>query len=241
MEQESIREINKRRYDILWKQYGIADPKFWPQWEVIKKYQGKQCLEIGPGTKPKIPLAGGYFLDISQFAVERLNAGKGHAAVSDLSKVFPYKNRMFDLVCAFEVLEHIPGDKFAVNEIARVLKKSGIFFLSVPLHMRLINQYDRYVGHVRRYDPKEIYNLLTNSGFSLIEYTGLSVLWPGKFSAIAVTVLSEHFQNVFTKIGQLIDNRQKSTLRKPISMKPWGKQAFLELEKANTGVFIARL
>jgi SAM-dependent methyltransferase len=44
----------------------------------------------------------------------------------------PFKTDSIDVVTAFEVLEHLPDDRQAVQEIARVLKPGGVFFFSVP-------------------------------------------------------------------------------------------------------------
>jgi len=44
----------------------------------------------------------------------------------------PLKSESMDIVTAFEVLEHLPDDLHAVQEIARVLKPDGVFFFSVP-------------------------------------------------------------------------------------------------------------
>lgn len=43
-----------------------------------------------------------------------------------------YKNRTFDAVICFEVLEHIKNDKKALYEISRILKKGGKLFFSTP-------------------------------------------------------------------------------------------------------------
>ena len=44
----------------------------------------------------------------------------------------PYPDCFFDLVVAFDVLEHIETDTEAVNEIGRVLKPNGFFIFTVP-------------------------------------------------------------------------------------------------------------
>jgi len=44
----------------------------------------------------------------------------------------PFSDKSFDLVTAFEVLEHFPSDSLAVGEVVRVLKPAGRFLLSVP-------------------------------------------------------------------------------------------------------------
>ncbi len=44
----------------------------------------------------------------------------------------PFRSGIYNLVTAFEILEHVPDDRLALKEVARVLKSSGLFLLSVP-------------------------------------------------------------------------------------------------------------
>lgn len=44
----------------------------------------------------------------------------------------PFADSFFDTVISFETLEYIPDTKKAINQIARVLKKDGLFIFSVP-------------------------------------------------------------------------------------------------------------
>lgn len=71
----------------------------------------------------------------------------------------------FDLVCAFEVLEHIEDDKAALTEWAGLLRPGGWLMLSVPAHQRRFAPWDTMVGHFRRYDPPALAELLASCGF----------------------------------------------------------------------------
>ncbi|GIH20969.1 class I SAM-dependent methyltransferase [Rugosimonospora africana] len=77
--------------------------------------------------------------------------------------------RSFDLVCAFEVLEHIEDDAAAVTGWAARLRPGGWLMLSVPAHQRRFGPADHMAGHFRRYDPEVMSALLTRCGFSDIE------------------------------------------------------------------------
>jgi SAM-dependent methyltransferase len=70
----------------------------------------------------------------------------------------------FDLVCAFEVLEHIEDDAAAVADWAALLRPGGWLLLSVPAHQHRFGPWDELVGHFRRYDPAGITRLLTDAG-----------------------------------------------------------------------------
>jgi glycosyltransferase involved in cell wall biosynthesis len=75
----------------------------------------------------------------------------------------------FDLVCAFEVLEHIDDDAAAVRQWAAQLRPGGWLMLSVPAHQRRYGAADELVGHFRRYDPEAMAALLASCGLTDIE------------------------------------------------------------------------
>lgn len=82
------------------------------------------------------------------------------ASVADL------QDETFDLVCAFEVLEHIEDDAAAVAEWAARLRPGGWLLLSVPAHQSRFSAADEVVGHFRRYDPDAMTALLREAGFT---------------------------------------------------------------------------
>lgn len=58
--------------------------------------------------------------------------------IADFSKIdlnferLPYKNKSLDLVTAFQVIEHLENPFFVMREVHRVLRKGGLFVMSVP-------------------------------------------------------------------------------------------------------------
>ena len=75
----------------------------------------------------------------------------------------------FDLVCAYEVLEHIEDDAAALAEWAGRLRPGGWLLLSVPAHQSRFAAADVLVGHFRRYDPNAMADLLRRTGLEQIE------------------------------------------------------------------------
>jgi len=104
-------------------------------------------------------------------AVEAVGA-RGVVLRGDAS-VIP-SDRVADLVCAFEVLEHLADDRAALKEWRAHLRPGGRLLLSVPAHQRRFGAADRAVGHVRRYDPKALLATLHDAGFDDVElrYSG---------------------------------------------------------------------
>lgn len=76
----------------------------------------------------------------------------------------------FDIVCAFDVLEHIDADVKVMKSIRKLMKDNhSRFYITVPQHMSLWSQADTYAKHERRYSFKEMREKLSLSGFE-IEY-----------------------------------------------------------------------
>jgi SAM-dependent methyltransferase len=72
---------------------------------------------------------------------------------------------MFDFIIALNVLEHIKDDRFALQELYRMLKKDGILVILVPCHKFLYNVIDVNVGHYRRYAKKELLEKISMTHF----------------------------------------------------------------------------
>ena len=73
-------------------------------------------------------------------------------------------DRTFDVVGAFEVLEHLADDRAALASWTRWVRPGGHLLLSVPAHPERFGAADRYVGHFRRYAREGLTNLLKEAG-----------------------------------------------------------------------------
>ncbi|MFG1921041.1 class I SAM-dependent methyltransferase [Cryptosporangium sp. NPDC048952] len=71
----------------------------------------------------------------------------------------------YDLVCAFEVLEHIDDDRVALAGWAPLVKPGGNILLSTPAGPERMGAWDEAVGHFRRYSAEQMTELLTEAGF----------------------------------------------------------------------------
>jgi len=76
----------------------------------------------------------------------------------------------FDVICAFDVLEHIEDDAQALNEWIRWLAPRGELILSVPAHRSRWGAGDEWAGHWRRYDRRDIQELIASQGLEIIHF-----------------------------------------------------------------------
>lgn len=73
----------------------------------------------------------------------------------------------YDVICAFDVLEHIKNDNLALKNIYNSLKKGGFFIFSVPAFQFLFSGHDIYMQHYRRYSARDIKQKLTVNNFKI--------------------------------------------------------------------------
>jgi len=74
----------------------------------------------------------------------------------------------FDVVGAFDVLEHIPDDEKALSEIFSALKPGGGAVLAVPQHPFLWSHEDEIALHQRRYRRNELQEKVRRAGFEIL-------------------------------------------------------------------------
>ena len=70
---------------------------------------------------------------------------------------------VFDLVVALDVLEHIDEDRAAMATILDLVRPGGTALVTVPAVKRLWGNHDLRLGHVRRYDQRDLVRLVDPS------------------------------------------------------------------------------
>jgi 2-polyprenyl-3-methyl-5-hydroxy-6-metoxy-1,4-benzoquinol methylase len=81
----------------------------------------------------------------------------------------------YDLVLMTEIIEHLRDDTKAFETVQKVLKKGGVLIVSTrnikaPLNrIGLTRSHDKRVGHLRRYNPKDLKALALMSKLKVIE------------------------------------------------------------------------
>ncbi len=159
---------NRGFYDSLWAGAKLIAPACFNTWPLLHELAAAapRRLEVAPGLRPRLPLHGSCFVDLSHAALRCLQAS-GASAVHGMIGALPYGDASFDLVCALDILEHVADDEGALAELARVAAPGAAVLLSVPLHPAAWTAFDDFVGHCRRYEPERIVALLARHGFSI--------------------------------------------------------------------------
>ncbi|MEO7050661.1 MAG: methyltransferase domain-containing protein [Rhodanobacter sp.] len=159
---------NRGFYESLWAQAKLVDPARFNTWPLLQELsqQASRRLEVAPGLRPRLPLQGTCFIDLSRAALRQLQASGANAAHGMIGAL-PCRDASFDLICALDILEHVTDDGGALAELARVAAPGAQMLLSVPLHPAAWTAFDEFVGHCRRYEPERIVALLKQHGFHL--------------------------------------------------------------------------
>lgn len=94
-----------------------------------------------------------------EFTRQKVNIPIDIGSILDLQ--FPSES--FDLVCAFDVIEHVEDDGKAVSEMKRVCKMDGVICITIPAFMQLWSHHDEVNHHYRRYRMQRIVELFSDS------------------------------------------------------------------------------
>jgi SAM-dependent methyltransferase len=146
----------------------------WLRWEAVKPLlppAGGRVLDIGAGTAAIGSLLADRYEyvgvepdPVSYAAADRRIGGRGVVHNMGFEALDP--NGDFDLVCAFEVLEHIEDDRDAVSLWVRHLCPGGWMVVSVPQGRERFSEGDARLGHFRRYDPSDLVETLRSAGLA---------------------------------------------------------------------------
>jgi SAM-dependent methyltransferase len=178
----------------------------------------RSMLEIGCGT--------GYVLDgvhrahpeMQLVGSELLEEGLVHARrrLPDVELVqmdarqMPYEAE-FDVIGAFDVLEHIDDDTGVLAEVVRALRPGGILLVTVPQHPWMWSPADDYAHHVRRYTRRELRAKLAGAGLTLRRTTSfVSILLP---AMAASRVLQRGAEKRYDPVGE---HERAARLRRPL-------------------------
>lgn len=157
-------------------------------YEQIASAIGQRILEVGSGTGniTQFLCANGQEVMATDVVpsyrneLQRLFGAKPHVQVGkfDLDREAPIEfiDRPFDTVVCLNVLEHIEDDRFALAQMYRALAPGGNLALLVPSHRILYGEFDRAVGHYRRYEKRELADKLKQAGFAVREMKFFSLL-----------------------------------------------------------------
>jgi SAM-dependent methyltransferase len=185
---ESNSEFPAIWYDITTKDH------FWAYWrfKVLQKLLFKLnldpsakllCLDIGAGQGiviNQLEISTNWVLDANDTNPTFKNSSKNrgqyyHFNIHDKPADFKQK---YDLILILDVLEHIKDDKGFLDSAIFYLKPGGNLIINVPAIQLIYSKYDNLVGHIRRYNKKQLRNCIKDLNVTELNtvYWGMSLL-----------------------------------------------------------------
>ncbi len=168
---------------------------------LISKSYEKECtiLDVGCGNgyqiAPFVKRNKVYGLDISEANIRKATAKGIKAQLHDVEEPIPFEDNFFDVVVCSEILEHLFFPENALKECYRVLKKSGLFIVTIPNLYCLRNRISMMMGrnckfieypmnrqHIRFFSSYGMIEILKKTGFKIESFRGqefaMNFNWP---------------------------------------------------------------
>lgn len=137
-------------------------------------------LEAGVGTGGNIAMLKnfgalrGFEFDAEarKLAEEKTGADVPFGALPD---DIPYPDERFNLICLFDVLEHVEEDSLSLSSLANRLAPEGRILVTVPAYPWLWSQHDESHHHFRRYTRKSFREAATRAGLRVETFFNFNV------------------------------------------------------------------
>lgn len=154
-------------------------------------------------------------IDISSSAINYAKKYYAHKKVKYIispAEKLPFDDEYFDVVTAFEVIEHVTDYQKVLKEVFRVLKKEGYLFISSPNPRDIVNRLkyhifnkpfpDKYAEnphHTKEFYYEELLNILKNNGFIIDSSFGQTIRLP----PLNYLLRSKIFYKIAVNLGKL--------------------------------------
>lgn len=168
MEQKAFDHLKKSKDSWWWKGRSYAVSR------VLKRFvhtAGKEVLDMGAGFGSMYEILASY---------GKVSAFDTYPEAAEFCKVLGYKEvyasqealaiqkGSFDVIGAFDVIEHIEDDATAVRGLHQLLTKDGLLIATVPAYQFLWSEHDVEHHHFRRYTKGSMRKLLSDAGFRVV-------------------------------------------------------------------------
>jgi SAM-dependent methyltransferase len=131
-----------------------------------------RVLEVGSGTGGNLDMlaelgsVSGLEMDATALALSvKRTGGRFDLRAGRCPDDIPFDNRVFDLICFLDCLEHIPDDLGSLTRMRALLAPGGSVVVTVPAYQWLWSAHDEYLHHYRRYNRASLMECAKAAGY----------------------------------------------------------------------------
>ena len=188
------------------------------QLQLIRPYLKGSFLEVGPGKGGLTKLYKNYLKKITLIEPDKKlyqslkKKFKNNKKIIIKNSLLKNVNKKYDVIIYFDVLEHIKNDLRELRIAKSKLNKAGYLILNVPAHQQFYNDFDKSVGHFKRYNKKDFLLMskkikLKILNMSYYDSIGFLLLIISKFFSLNQSNLKTKvsFWNLLIPVSKIID------------------------------------
>lgn len=150
--------------------------------ETVKKYKiNGRALDVGCAFGFLLKRLKPYFneihgIDVSTFAIQRAQKEASSAILKKIdinNQELPYPDGYFNLITAFDVLEHTESIEKSLKKIVKKLNKNGYLIISLPIRDtwagKIFHIFDKDTTHINVPSRKKLFDAVEKVGLKIIE------------------------------------------------------------------------
>ena len=184
---------------------------------LTKKFLKSKTLEIGAGLGS---FTRNYFKEINDVSVTEIDQNNFDILKDKFKnekiKIFSQKIQQiegkFETIIYLNVLEHIESDLEEIDDALSKINNGGYLIIVVPAHQKLYTNFDKEIGHFRRYDKKFFNRNYKNASIEKLIYVdamGYFLYFLNKIifskETYPSTLKVQIWDKIFTPITILVD------------------------------------
>ena len=187
------------------------------QISLIKEFINGKFLEVGAGKGGLIPFYKNILKDITIIEPEKklfkfLKKKYSKNKIKVKNQTIKDVKKKYDTIIYYDVLEHIENDLNETKEAKKKLTKNGYLIFSVPAYQSFYSDFDKSVGHFKRYNKQDFVKLEKKTGLKIeklayYDSVGFLFLVMNKLFCLKQTNLKNkiYLWNLLMPISKLID------------------------------------
>jgi len=203
--------------------------------ETFKPYFGKHLVEVGSGsgsfaemlvgdqveTLSLVEPAEGMYTTLNE-RVRKITTGTQiktyNAVFTEVAEQIKLSQGP-DSIIYVNVLEHIAEDEVELKAVHQTLGPGGRVFIFVPAFQWLFGEFDRQLGHHRRYTKAELCEKCRQAGFKILVSKYMDVLgilpWWLKYRLLRSTTMDPQAVRLWDKYIVTASRKMESAIQPP--------------------------